>query len=218
MEFPHLLQAHAGEPVRHDLPRAFLLFLVSTVEQVFAAQGLTLFDVQQLPTHGGSLRIYARHAEDLYEACWPSGAALKDEEVAATGSTGSRPTPTFTERVNETKRALLRIPDRAEARRQIDRGLRRTRQGQYAAELLRHPAPISSTTPSTGVRTSRASTRRARRYPSCRRTRSRKRGRTICSFCRGTSKRDRRADGYIRSLGRQVDRADSRLSASSSDG
>ena len=64
MEFPHLMRLMDGEPVRHHLPRALLLLLVHHVEKVFAAHGLTLFDVEELPTHGGSLRIYARHDED----------------------------------------------------------------------------------------------------------------------------------------------------------
>ena len=71
MEFPHLLRLMDGEPVRHDLPRALLATSRSlAVERVFAQHGLALFDVEELPTHGGSLRIYARHAED---AAMPSG-------------------------------------------------------------------------------------------------------------------------------------------------
>jgi hypothetical protein len=35
-----------------------------TVERVFAAHGMTIFDVEEVSTHGGSLRIYARHTED----------------------------------------------------------------------------------------------------------------------------------------------------------
>ena len=51
--------------MRHDLPRALLLFLVHhRVAKVFEAHGLRLFDVEELPTHGGSLRIYGCHADD----------------------------------------------------------------------------------------------------------------------------------------------------------
>ncbi len=35
-----------------------------TLEKVFAAHNLIIFDVEELPTHGGSLCVYARHAED----------------------------------------------------------------------------------------------------------------------------------------------------------
>ena len=64
-EFPHLLQLMRAEPVRHDLPRALLLFLVARRSSACSrAHGLTLFDVEELPTHGGSLRIFAGHADD----------------------------------------------------------------------------------------------------------------------------------------------------------
>jgi hypothetical protein len=49
-----------GEPVRHHLPRALLLLLAAHGARVFAAHGLELFDVEELETHGGSLRIHAR--------------------------------------------------------------------------------------------------------------------------------------------------------------
>ncbi len=42
----------------------FSYFSFLTVSAVFARHGLTLFDVERLPTHGGSLRIYARHSEE----------------------------------------------------------------------------------------------------------------------------------------------------------
>ena len=46
----------------------FSYFSFVAVERVFAHHGLTLFDVEELPTHGGSLRIYARHAENCSAA------------------------------------------------------------------------------------------------------------------------------------------------------
>src|SRR5574340_216270 len=69
MEFPHLLrlmQCNQFDTVYHE---HFSYFSLLTVEQVFAAHGMTVFDVEQIPTHGGSLRIHAarrgaRHAAD----------------------------------------------------------------------------------------------------------------------------------------------------------
>jgi hypothetical protein len=64
LEFPHLLRLM--EEVQFDTiyHEHFSYFSLLTVEKVFAKFGLCLFDVEELPTHGGSLRIYARHAEN----------------------------------------------------------------------------------------------------------------------------------------------------------
>ena len=75
MEFPHLVrlvEENQFDTIYHE---HFSYFSFSTVEQVFAAHGITLFDVQELPTHGGSLRIYGRHADD---ASKPVGSAVGD--------------------------------------------------------------------------------------------------------------------------------------------
>ena len=64
MEFPHLMrlmQESQFDTIYHE---HFSYFSFITVEKVFYAHGLALFDVEEFPTHGGSLRIYARHTED----------------------------------------------------------------------------------------------------------------------------------------------------------
>jgi SAM-dependent methyltransferase len=64
MEFPHLLHLidrNEWDTIYHE---HFSYFSFLTVSKVFAAHGLTLFDVEELETHGGSLRIYGRHADD----------------------------------------------------------------------------------------------------------------------------------------------------------
>ncbi len=64
IEFPHLLQLinqNQFDTIYHE---HFSYFSFLTVEQVFTAHGLTLFDVEELSTHGGSLRIYGRHIEN----------------------------------------------------------------------------------------------------------------------------------------------------------
>ena len=55
--------AGRGQPVRHDLPRALLLLLADEPEPVLAAHGLQVFDVEELATHGGSLRLYIGHTD-----------------------------------------------------------------------------------------------------------------------------------------------------------
>ncbi|OQP57972.1 class I SAM-dependent methyltransferase [Niastella populi] len=64
MEFPHLMQLVENNQFDTIYHEHFSYLSFSTVKRIFAAQGLGLFDVEELPTHGGSLRIYAKHAED----------------------------------------------------------------------------------------------------------------------------------------------------------
>jgi hypothetical protein len=64
MEFPHLLrlmQENQFDTIYHE-HFSYLSFF--TVEKIFAKHGLKMFDVQELPTHGGSIRIFACHAND----------------------------------------------------------------------------------------------------------------------------------------------------------
>jgi hypothetical protein len=64
MEFPHLMRLiedNQWDTIYHE---HFSYFSFLTVSRVFEAHGLRLFDVEELPTHGGSLRIYGCHAED----------------------------------------------------------------------------------------------------------------------------------------------------------
>ena len=64
MEFPHLLHLigrNEWDTIYHE---HFSYFSFLTVSRVFERHGMTLFDVEELPTHGGSLRIYGRHTED----------------------------------------------------------------------------------------------------------------------------------------------------------
>ena len=61
MEFPHLLRLMRENQFDTIYHEHFSYFSFLTVEKIFAAHGLVLFDVEELPTHGGSLRIYARH-------------------------------------------------------------------------------------------------------------------------------------------------------------
>jgi hypothetical protein len=64
MEFPHLLRLIEDNQYDTIYHEHFSYFSFLTVRRVFAAHGLRLFDVEELPTHGGSLRIYGCHDED----------------------------------------------------------------------------------------------------------------------------------------------------------
>jgi SAM-dependent methyltransferase len=64
MEFPHLMRLideNQFDTIYHE---HFSYFSFRTVSRVFAAHGIRLFDVEELPTHGGSLRIYGAHDDD----------------------------------------------------------------------------------------------------------------------------------------------------------
>lgn len=64
MEFPHLMQLVENNQFDTIYHEHFSYFSFFTVQHIFKAHGLVLFDVEEIPTHGGSLRIYAKHAED----------------------------------------------------------------------------------------------------------------------------------------------------------
>ncbi len=64
MEFPHLMQLVDNNQFDTIYHEHFSYLSCHTVKQIFEAAGLELFDVDEIPTHGGSLRIYAKHQED----------------------------------------------------------------------------------------------------------------------------------------------------------
>jgi SAM-dependent methyltransferase len=104
IEFPHLMRLideNQFDTIYHE---HFSYFSFLAAERIFAAHGITLFDVEEIPTHGGSLRIYGCHAD-----AYPIGPRVKElrgrEEQA--GFNRLDRYSTFTEQVKETKRKLL---------------------------------------------------------------------------------------------------------------
>jgi 2-polyprenyl-3-methyl-5-hydroxy-6-metoxy-1,4-benzoquinol methylase len=106
LEFPHLLRLIAERQFDTIYHEHFSYFSFITVEKVFAAHSLTLFDVEELSTHGGSLRIYARHAEDTSKPIGRRITALRAQEEAA-GLNRLDSYLTFAEKVKDTKYNLL---------------------------------------------------------------------------------------------------------------
>jgi 2-polyprenyl-3-methyl-5-hydroxy-6-metoxy-1,4-benzoquinol methylase len=106
MEFPHLMRLMEGNQFDTIYHEHFSYLSLITVEKVFAAHGLTLFDVEELPTHGGSLRIYARHTEDTSKPVGQRVQELEAREEAA-GFTCLETYVSFAEQVKDTKRKLL---------------------------------------------------------------------------------------------------------------
>ena len=108
MEFPHLLRLMDEDQFDTIYHEHYSYFSFATVRRVFAAHGLTLFDVEELPTHGGSLRIYVRHDEDGSKPVGERVAALLAREEAA-GLGRLETYRSFGERVQRVKRGLLRF-------------------------------------------------------------------------------------------------------------
>jgi len=106
MEFPHLqqlMEQNQYDTIYHE-HFSYLSFVA--VERIFGHHGLVLFDVEELPTHGGSLRIYARHTEDVSKPVGERAMALRNRELAK-GFERVETYADFEERVKETKRGLL---------------------------------------------------------------------------------------------------------------
>jgi SAM-dependent methyltransferase len=106
MEFPHLqrlMEQNQFDTIYHE---HFSYFSFFTVEQVFAAHGLTLFDVEELPTHGGSIRIFARHSENGALPVAERARQLRARELAS-GFDRLQTYLNFGEQVRSTKRKVL---------------------------------------------------------------------------------------------------------------
>jgi 2-polyprenyl-3-methyl-5-hydroxy-6-metoxy-1,4-benzoquinol methylase len=106
MEFPHLLRLIRDNQFDTIYHEHFSYFSLIAAEAIFGAHDLVLFDVETLPTHGGSLRIYARHRDDTTKPVTTRVAALRDRERAE-GLTEVDTYLRFQEQVAQTKRKLL---------------------------------------------------------------------------------------------------------------
>jgi 2-polyprenyl-3-methyl-5-hydroxy-6-metoxy-1,4-benzoquinol methylase len=106
MEFPHLMRLideKQWDTIYHE---HFSYLSFTTARRVFAAHGLRLFDVEELPTHGGSLRIYGCHDDDAARTETERAAELLAQEDAA----GCSDVETYLDygvRVAEDKRRIL---------------------------------------------------------------------------------------------------------------
>lgn len=106
MEFPHLQRLMAENQFDTIYHEHFSYFSFIAAEAIFAAHGLTIFDVDELPTHGGSLRLYACHSEDATKPVSERVIALRAREEEA-GFRRIETYESFGEQVKETKRKLL---------------------------------------------------------------------------------------------------------------
>ncbi len=106
MEFPHLLRLMESNQFDTIYHEHFSYFSFLAAQKTFARHGLTIFNVEELTTHGGSLRIYARHSEDESSAVMPRVSELRQREVKL-GFERLETYTNFDGQVKETKRKLL---------------------------------------------------------------------------------------------------------------
>lgn len=106
MEFPHLInliQLNQFDTIYHE---HFSYLSFYTVQKIFAHHGITLFDVEEIPTHGGSLRIYGKHDTDSGREVSENVKNLIDKEISY-GIKDLDIYKKYEEQVKETKRKLL---------------------------------------------------------------------------------------------------------------
>ena len=118
MEFPHLLRLMQGNQFDTIYHEHFSYLSLAVVQRIFAAHGLRVFDVEELRSHGGSLRVFACHEEAQVHAKTAAVAALiaveKEAHLDRVEGYGA-----FGPQVEKTKRELLRflIEARSEGKR-----------------------------------------------------------------------------------------------------
>jgi len=106
MEFPHLLKLMNENQFDTIYHEHFSYFSFITVQKIFAEHGLVIFDVEELQTHGGSLRIYARHNNDETRSISNQVKDLSNRELRA-GFDKLETYQSFSAKVHEAKRKLL---------------------------------------------------------------------------------------------------------------
>jgi len=106
MEFPHLMRLMAENQFDTIYHEHFSYFSFTIVNKLFNHHELRIFDVEELPTHGGSLRIYAQHAEDASRGISENVVSLLERE-AAEGFENWEFYLTFNQKVQSTKRSIL---------------------------------------------------------------------------------------------------------------
>ena len=106
VEFHHLMKLMNNNQFDTISHERFSHFSFAVAEKIFLSHGLTVFDVEELTTHGGSLRIYACHYEDQSKTVTPRVAELRAKEKAD-GLAEIEKYLFFAEKVKQTKRNIL---------------------------------------------------------------------------------------------------------------
>jgi hypothetical protein len=112
LEFPHLVKLMDENQYDTIYHEHFSYFSLITTERIFTANGLALFDVEEIPTHGGSIRVYGCHVEDNSKSVTSRVIELRKQELALRLDR-METYATFAEKVMASKRALLSFLIRA---------------------------------------------------------------------------------------------------------
>ncbi len=118
IEFPHLEHLIADVQFDTIYHEHFSYFSFTTAQDVFARRGLEVFDVEEIPTHGGSLRIYVRHAGDASRPVTEQARALAEREIGM-GLRGPDAFQAFAAATSAARQAVRRffLEERAAGRR-----------------------------------------------------------------------------------------------------
>lgn len=108
MEFPHLLKLLEGNQFDTIYHEHFSYFSFFAVRKLFRLHRLEIFDVEEIPIHGGGLRIYVRHRAALKRTVSPNVEALIGRERES-GLYGIKKYRDFAERTRKVKRDLLKF-------------------------------------------------------------------------------------------------------------
>ena len=107
LEFPHLMQLIKQTQFDTVYHEHFSYLSLYTVSQIFQAAGLRVWNVEKLPTHGGSLRVYGCHQEDQRATTASVDAVLKQEK--AEGLQTLETYTTFQKRADQVKNGVLQF-------------------------------------------------------------------------------------------------------------
>ena len=112
LEFPHVIKLMAEIQYDTIYHEHFSYFSFLTAERIFTAHGMVLFDVEEIPTHGGSIRIYARLNQDVTMPVTSRVQEMRRRELAI-GVDRMETYSSFAETVMKSKRDLLEFLIRA---------------------------------------------------------------------------------------------------------
>ena len=135
MEFPHLLRLIDDNQFDTIYHEHFSYFSLPHRPARVRGARARLFDVEELPTHGGSLRIYGAHDDDTRQA--ETDRARELPSASGRRVRGPRHLPRLRARRAGREALHPQLPHRPQGPGTIHRRLRRARQGQHDAQLLR---------------------------------------------------------------------------------
>ena len=123
VEYPHLLNIIEQNQFDTIYQEHYCYHSLFTLEQVFAHHGMRIFDVEEIPTHGGSLRIYVSHDNDDAKPVTDAVHQIRKREIDQ-GLTQLSTFHAFAERVKQTKWNLVEflISARREGKRVVGYG------------------------------------------------------------------------------------------------